>query len=134
MEASWITGKWEKLDNYLCLCKEQNTGDFNVGVGRALSALRKGDRAIFGDNIRDLRLDVAKSLTISSVSSLQSCHDSVLRLHALEEMELLSGTGDRGSTYSDVQGSLARRLDVLGGCLPDKQYLLGLRRALMELS
>ena len=128
-------GKWDKLDGYLHLCERQNAGDFNVGVGQALSALRKGYSTVFKDNISYLRLDVAKSLTNSSASSLQSCHDSILRLHALEEMESISNTGDAGETvYSGVRSSLERRLDILGGCLADKQYLLGLRRALMELS
>lgn len=135
MEASWITGKWEKLDSYLQLCAKQNTGDFNVGIGSALSALRQGNRALFKDIVNGLRLSVAKSLTVNSVVSLQSCHDSILKLHALTEVESIADAGNDGCiTPSEVRDSLNRRLDILGGYLSDKQYLLGLRRASMELS
>lgn len=135
VEASWITGKWEKLNGYLSLCNTQSTGDFNIGIGLALNALRQKDRVAFEDIVNELRLGVGKSLTANSVSSLQSCHESILKLHALAEVESIAGVGvDGRATHSDVCGSLNRRLDILGGYLPDKQYLLGLRRASMELS
>jgi serine/threonine-protein kinase ATR len=35
---------------------------------------------------------------------------------------------------SEVRDALNRRLDILGGHISDKQYLLGLRRAMMELT
>jgi serine/threonine-protein kinase ATR len=74
-------------------------------------------------------------MAANSVTSLQSCHDSILRLHALTEMESIGNAGNQGhSSRSEVSDALSRRLDVLGGYLSDKQYLLGLRRATMELS
>ncbi|TQB68311.1 serine/threonine-protein kinase M1 [Monascus purpureus] len=135
VEASWIMGKWDKLDSYIRLCMDNNADDFNIGIGQALNALRRGDRAVFNDVINGLRLGVAKSLTVNSVSSLQSCHVSMLKLHALTEVELIADTENRSdTTHSDVCRTLDRRLDILGGYLADKQYLLGLRRASMELS
>ncbi|OJJ33117.1 hypothetical protein ASPWEDRAFT_174541 [Aspergillus wentii DTO 134E9] len=135
VEASWITGRWEKLDNYLQLCSNQSTGDFNIGIGSALIAFRQGNKAAFEEIINGLRLNVAKSLTANSVTSLQSCHDSILRLHALAEVESIvdPGNGEDDSRLC-VRGALNRRLDVLGGYICDKQYLLGLRRAAMELA
>lgn len=135
VEASWVTGKWDKLDEYLEMCPKQDTGEFNIGVGSALSALRHGNRAAFKEIINNLRYSVAKSLTTNSVASLQSCHDSILRLHALTEIESIADAGCVGHTSrSDILAALDRRLDVIGGYLSDKQYLLGLRRATMELS
>lgn len=135
VEASWVTGKWDKLDQYLEMCPKQDTGDFNIGIGTALSALRHGDRVAFKAIVNDLRYSVAKSLTVNSVASLQSCHDSILRLHALTEVESIADAGCVGHiSRSDILGALNRRLDVIGGYLSDKQYLLGLRRATMELS
>lgn len=135
MEASWIMGKWDKLDSYIRLCMDNNADDFNIGIGKALNALRRGDRAVFNDVINGLRLGVAKSLTVNSVSSLQSCHVSMLKLHALTEVESIADTENTSdTTHSDVCRTLDRRLDILGGYLADKQYLLGLRRASMELS
>lgn len=135
MEASWITGRWTKLHNYLQLCSEQNTGDFNIGIGSALNVFRQGDKLSFGEKIDILRLNVVKSLTANSVASLQSCHDSILKLHALTEVECIANSGNEGANPSSlISDALNRRLDVLGGYITDKQYLLGLRRAMMELT
>lgn len=144
VEASWITGKWDSLGNYLNLCAKQEASDFNVGIGSALYALRQSkdstDRAIaeksqsFMEIVNDLRLTIAKSLTVNSVGSLQSCHDDMLRLHALADMEAIADAGTGNPSYTDLPSALNRRLDVLGGYIADKQYLLGLRRAAMELS
>lgn len=135
VEASWITGRWTKLHNYLQLRSDQNTGYFNIGIGSALNAFRQGDKMSFGEIINSLRLNAVKSLTTNSVASLQSCHDSILRLHALTEVECIANSGSEGaSSHSRVTDALNRRLDVLGGYITDKQYLLGLRRAMMELT
>ncbi|KAF7183700.1 hypothetical protein CNMCM7691_004050 [Aspergillus felis] len=135
VEASWITGNWDKLRSYLQMRSPEITGDFNIGVGSALCALRLGNKAEFRNIIHDLQLSVAKSLTVNSVTSLQSCHDSILKLHALTEMELISDyEGSEKSSLACIHDVLNRRLDVLGGYIADKQYLLGLRRATMELT
>lgn len=135
VEASWITGRWDKLQGYLDLCAKQGTGDFNVGIGSALQALRENRGEAFMGIINQLRLNVAKSLTTNSVASLQSCHDDMLRLHALVEMESIANAGAEASHLDPaLLPALDRRLDVLGGYLADKQYLLGLRRATMELA
>jgi serine/threonine-protein kinase ATR len=134
VEASWITGRWDKLKGYLDLCAKQGARDFNAGMGSALDTLRQNDAEKFIEIINGLRLNVAKSLTANSVASLQSCHDDMLRLHALADVESIANHGAVGSHPSpDLLGALDRRLDVLGGYLADKQYLLGLRRAAMEL-
>ncbi|KAI9373995.1 hypothetical protein BJX61DRAFT_532757 [Aspergillus egyptiacus] len=137
VEASWMTSRWEKMHTYLGLCAERNTADFNIGIGLALDAFRRGQRQRFSEIVGGLRLSVAKSLTANSVTSLQSCHDSMLKLHALTEIEylaLVGGTDKDPQARRGLRHSLERRLDVLGGYLSDKQYLLGLRRAAMELT
>jgi serine/threonine-protein kinase ATR len=118
----------------LDLCAKQGARDFNAGMGSALDTLRQNDAEKFIEIINGLRLNVAKSLTANSVASLQSCHDDMLQLHALADVESIANHGAVGSHPSpDLLGALDRRLDVLGGYLADKQYLLGLRRAAMEL-
>ncbi|KAL4902881.1 hypothetical protein BDW74DRAFT_169409 [Aspergillus multicolor] len=129
VEASWMTGKWEKMHGYLELCAQKTTADFNIGIGLALDAFRRGNSQQFGEIVNGLRLSVARSLTTNSAASLQSCHDSMLKLHALTEIESVVL-----HPHSDLPDALDRRLDVLGGYLSDKQYLLGLRRAAMELT
>ncbi|EAU37733.1 hypothetical protein ATEG_02771 [Aspergillus terreus NIH2624] len=136
VEASWITGNWEKLQDYLRLSPQRDTGDFNTGIGSALEAYRNGNKEQLGNILNGLRLTVAKSLTANAVNSLQSCHDSMLKLHALTEVEAIVGfRGDQtNAALSELHDALNRRLDVLGGHISDKQYLLGLRRATMELT
>ncbi|KAJ5683180.1 hypothetical protein N7462_006345 [Penicillium macrosclerotiorum] len=135
VEASWITGRWGKLQEYLESCAEQAAGDFNVGIGSALNCLRQNDSEKFAEIISKLRLSIAKSLTVNSAGSLQSCHDDMLRLHALADMEAIAkARGPNSQLPSTLLDALDRRLDVLGGYLSDKQYLLGLRRAAMELA
>ncbi|KAJ5543050.1 hypothetical protein N7535_005479 [Penicillium sp. DV-2018c] len=133
VEASWIMGRWDKLEGYLGLCAKQGTDEFNVGIGSALDALRQKQDRAFTDKINELRLSVARSLTTNTVASLQSCHDDMLRLHALAEVEAIAKAQPNQSHWG-LLGALDRRLDVLGGYLSDKQYLLGLRRATMELT
>ena len=77
----------------------------------------------------------AKSLSPTSTASLQECRESMLRFHVLSEIESLSGLGRQGDTEkATVLGSLKQRLEVLGPFVSDKQYILGLRRAIMQLS
>lgn len=135
VEASWITGRWAKLHNYLQTCQEHDTGEFSIGIGSALNAFRQGDKKMFKNIINNLRLNVAKTVTANSSASLQSCHDSIFKLHALAEVECIVNSGNEGANSASViWDTLSRRLDVLGGYITDKQYLLGLRRATMELA
>jgi serine/threonine-protein kinase ATR len=139
-----MTGRWSKLKGYLELCAEQGTGDFNVGIGSALCTLQErhnnNDALLaeksetFTKTINQLRLNVARSLTANSVTSLQSCHDDMLRLHALADVEAIANARTEKPSYSDLSAALKRRLDVLGGYIAEKQYLLGIRRAAMELA
>ncbi|ODH48741.1 hypothetical protein GX48_05176 [Paracoccidioides brasiliensis] len=133
-EACWLTSNWNRLDKYVEMASSQAIEDFNIGIGSALSALRHGNREEFKDVVTKLRLNIAKGFTANSVASFQASHDSVLKLHALNEVELLASPDpknrdDRIALFE----TLDRRLDSLGGCITDKQYLLGLRRATMEL-
>lgn len=123
------------MKGYLELCVKEGARDFNVGIGSALSALWRENPPAFTETINGLRLTVAKSLTANSAASLQSCHDDMLRLHALADVESIAQAGTEARQSSpELLRALDRRLHVLGGYLADKQYLLGLRRAAMELS
>ena len=134
-EASWVTGKWEKLSHHL----EKNLiaiGDnFDVGIGTALLALQQGREEQFADAMDKLRIQNARSLSIASTSSLQSCHAAMLRFHVLAEVDVISGVHTNATIVKGALNScLNQRLDILGAYSSDKQYLLGLRRAAMQLS
>ena len=109
--------------------------DFNVGVGRALLAMRDGENDNFKSIVDTLRETVATRLSPTSTASIHACHDSLVKLHALYELEVISGaTGKTTDDRESIVETLDRRLDVLGAYTTDKQYLLGIRRAVMQLS
>ncbi|KAL6705751.1 serine/threonine-protein kinase M1 [Coniothyrium glycines] len=136
-EAAWSTGKWEQLERLLRASALDLTSstDFNVGVGRALIALRNGRVSEFQSLIAGLREVLAGSLSPSTTVSVQASHGHLVRLHALYEIETISGTDDRiPHNREALLENLNRRLDIIGAYTSDKQYLLGVRRAVMTLS
>lgn len=136
-EAAWSAGKWTQLERILASSNSQTNTflDFNVGVGRALLALRRKDSAEFKVIIATLRETLARSLSPSSTTSLQTCHDTLVKLHALYEIESISGMAPQGTpNRAVILENLDRRLDIIGAYTSDKQYLLGVRRATMSLS
>jgi serine/threonine-protein kinase ATR len=137
-EAAWSAGKWEQLDRLLGAVSVADSNlfvDFNVGVGRALLALRHKNRVEFQSVIAKLREFLAKSMSPSTTASVQASHEHLVKLHALYEVEAVSGMGNGVATDREtILENLDRRLDVIGAYTSDKQYLLGLRRAAMTLS
>ncbi|KAF2115782.1 hypothetical protein BDV96DRAFT_599348 [Lophiotrema nucula] len=136
-EAAWSTGKWDQLERILSSTDPQSQShvEFNVGVGRTLLALRQKHTDEFRRIIETLRESVAQGLSPSGTASLHACHDSLVKLHALYELEAISGLStDTNSNRDVVLENLDRRLDILGAYTSDKQYLLGIRRATMQLS
>jgi serine/threonine-protein kinase ATR len=137
-EAAWSAGKWEQLERLLGTFNGVDSNsfiDFNIGVGQALLALRQNETAKFQRIIGQLRELVAKSLTPSTTTSVQASHEHLVKLHALYEIEAVSGIGTEATVEREViLENLDRRLDILGAYTSDKQYLLGIRRAVMTLS
>ena len=134
-EAAWVTGKWAQLKKYINMHSGSVYANFNIGIGSALLALFEGRDDHFMDTLDALRRSIAKSLSATNTISLQACHDSMLRLHVLTEVELISGLGPaKDLELPTLMAALSQRLEVLGAFLSDKQYLLGIRRATMQLS
>lgn len=134
-EASWVTGKWSKLRQYLSPAVEAFNEDFNVRIGGALLALSEGDAKKFSASLNQLRQITARGLSTTNTASLQACHEAMLKFHAITEVEAISGVNAADdSDRSSLLSTLNKRLDILGAFVSDKQYLLGLRRATMQLS
>lgn len=112
--------------------------DFNVSIGNILLAMHKKDTSRFALDIRTLREHIACSISTATTPSLAACHDTMLKLHALAELEMIAGTNNSdlgpNANHTHILESLNRRLEVVGSYLNDKQYLLGIRRAAMQLS
>lgn len=134
-EASWATGRWIALEKYTSLVPKSPGEDFNVSIGRSLLALYKKDTELFTSTIQSLREQIACSLSSATTSSIGACHDTFLKFHVLTELEMIAGTTkDTSNERANILESLSRRLEVLGAYLNNKQYLLGIRRAAMQLS
>jgi serine/threonine-protein kinase ATR len=131
-EASWATGRWDTLQKYISQAPPEIGGDFNVSIGRTLLAIHRKNFEDFSSTIGILREQIACSLSLSTTSSLNVCRESMLKLHVLTELEMIADPNDRNR--KDILLSLDRRLEAIGAYLNDKQYLLGIRRAAMQLT
>ena len=113
----------------------KDTGeDFNVSVGSALLALYRKDTAEFTSTINSVREQIASSMSMASSLSIGACHDTMLKFHVLSELEMIAGTDSPEVDHGKIIESLNKRLAILGAYLNDKQYLLGIRRAALQLS
>lgn len=58
----------------------------------------------------------------------------MLRCHVLADLEIIAGDCKKEeSDQQEIMTMLSRRLEVVGAYVNDKQYVLGIRRAAMEL-
>lgn len=130
VEAAWTNHNWKVLSQIVDETAN-NTSDFNVGVGTILQALQQRDQYRAASLISDIRIASAASLTSNSTSSLQSCHDVLLRLHVLDDLESISFASNNDPT---LLTNLDRRMQCLGADVSTKQYLLSLHRAAMALA
>jgi serine/threonine-protein kinase ATR len=133
VEASWATGRWETLRKYLGMFNHNEvTEEFNLGVAQALLYLKDGDVNNFRGYLQALRDKAASELSQSSTASFRACHGARLKCHVLSDLEMIATQKD-GSDTRAILTSLERRLEILGAYVSDKQYVLGIRRAAMEL-
>lgn len=134
-EASWVSEQWDKMRSLVHMGRNTSTGNFNLGMAAILDFLRRGETTRSLVALRELRLTTARAFTTTNTASLQACHDQSLQLHVLAEITSIIRTGDvPSSERKEFFEMMDRRLDILGVHLVDKQYLLGLRRATMQLS
>ncbi|TDZ15040.1 Protein kinase rad3 [Colletotrichum orbiculare MAFF 240422] len=137
VEAAWATRRWDTLSKYTSRFHGSPLEDFNVSVARLVSSLQQPDvvKDEFVQMLQSIREKIASAMTYSATSSLQACHDLRLRCHVLTDLEMIAGADfvDDDARQA-VLATLDRRLEVLGAYVNDKQYLLGIRRAAMELS
>lgn len=133
-EAAWRTSNWDVLFRLLESKSANLSPDFNVEVGEILQHLRASRTSDFESGITKLRKNITRGFSTATTGSLASAHSHTLKLHALYEIaaivKIRSGLEDRSSLFE----VLDRRLELLGACTDDKQYLLGIRRAVMEIS
>lgn len=109
--------------------------DFDVVLGLGLLALQRNDRQGFLKTISTLREDIVRGFTPAYTASTKLCHEQLLRLHALYELETITDPVEASTDQKEkVVEVLDSRLGTLGAFTTDKQLLLALRRAAMQLS
>ncbi|KAI0412411.1 phosphatidylinositol 3 [Xylaria grammica] len=134
VEAAWATGRWQTLQKFFSKYQGDPSEDFNVSIAQSLLYLQRGWTKEFFQTMKTMRERVGSSMTSSATASLQACHEPILRAHVLTDLELIAGMNNDGDQHpQDILKSLGRRLEVLGSYVNDKQYILSIRRAAMEL-
>ncbi|KAK5991079.1 Protein kinase rad3-like protein, partial [Cladobotryum mycophilum] len=114
VEAAWVTGRWENLANFTGRFQGSVIQDFNMSLAGLFYSLHK---------------------KCSDTSFRESAaHEMMLKCHVLTDLEIIVGAkmaneDDRSKTMALLNG----RLEVIGAYVNDKQYILGIQRAAMEL-
>ncbi|EXJ90418.1 hypothetical protein A1O1_03519 [Capronia coronata CBS 617.96] len=128
LEAAWATGQWDRLSSYV---PKSGGYDFASHLAELMLAVKNNDTAKVTQLFEELYGTAVSELTPATISSFQASHDTLLKMHVLSDVQLITSSGkdDRSSVLETLRG----RLDVLGSNVADKQYVLGVRRALMSL-
>lgn len=135
VEAAWVTGRWENLDRFISRFQGNVLQDFNMSLGVLLEAVYKGAaKETFIETAKMMKENIALSMTSSTTASLQAAHDIMLKCHVLTDLEIIIGTKpendeERMKTMSLLEG----RCEVIGAYFSDRQYVLGIQRAAMQL-
>ncbi|EXJ80858.1 hypothetical protein A1O3_07144 [Capronia epimyces CBS 606.96] len=129
LEAAWGTSQWDRLGSYV----PKNGGyDFASCLAEMMLAVKDNDTAKATQLFEELYAKSASGLTSATVTSFEASHDTLLKLHVLNDVQLIVSTAAKENRLP-VLDTLRGRLDVLGSNVADKQYLLGVRRALISL-
>jgi serine/threonine-protein kinase ATR len=128
IEAAWATSRWDLLGKYV---PYEGGYDFASSIAESMLAVKDSERVKADELALRLFQKTAQELNASNVSSFQASHDTLLRLHVLHDVRAIAECRetDRVALLAVLEG----RLDVLGSNVADKQYLLGIRRAIMSL-
>lgn len=133
VEAAWTTSRWDSLAKFIVRYQGDPFQDFNMSVATLFnSLLQKNSTDTFQNTVQGMQDKIASSMTASATASLNAAHDLLLKCHLLTDLEAIAATGgehERQRTMALLDG----RLEMIGGRFADKQYLLGVRRAAMEL-
>lgn len=135
VEAAWVTSRWESLGKFTSRFNGSTIQDFNISIATLFESLRRQCAPEeFTRAIAEIRENIAATMNASATASLQAAHEQLLKCHVLVDLEFIVGSNpknddERRKTMELLDG----RLKVIGAYFNDQQYLLGIRRAAMEL-
>lgn len=136
VEAAWVTGRWDSLLKFKDRYEGDPNQDFNISIGNMMACLyNKSEASRFSTALREARDKIASAMSDTTTASLQSAHRLLLQCHVLTDLEMIvySQTRDEDA-QKKFMDCLNGRLSVMGANYADKQYLLGIQRAAMELT
>ena len=135
VEAAWLTSRWDSLERLTARFQGTMPQDFNTSVGVILSLLHKRSSwSDFQAALDQARETVASTMTRSTTESLQDAHNPMIKSHVLMDLELIYKIEMKiEAERRGFMWLLDSRLDIIGADHDDKQYVLGIRRAAMEL-
>lgn len=135
VEAAWVTSRWESLAKFTQRFQGSPMQEFNISIATLMETLRaEGTSDSFHSTLADIRGSIATTMSPSATNSLQSAHEQRLKCHVLSDVELIvTSRAESAPDREKVMEVLEGRLGVMGAYFSDKQYLLGIRRALMSI-
>lgn len=129
IESAWATCRWEALSK---LVASDPSDDFPTVLGKAMVQYNEGNTGVTSDLIEELYKISALELTPSVITSLESSHESLRKMHTVDDLRLIFATTP--DTKLETLQILSKRLDILGSNVQDKQSLLSVRRAAMKIN
>ncbi|KAF3927530.1 hypothetical protein AA313_de0202685 [Arthrobotrys entomopaga] len=135
IESAWRSLNWTKLELLLRKGSENAHIQFEISIGRAIDAFRRGDWKDLEDVISQGQDQLIRSMTLSGTNSIRSCRDVLFQLQVLSECRYIT-SNLKGQHLDQLafRHNLDARLTLLGPSHREKQYILALRRALLSLS
>ncbi|EMC92674.1 hypothetical protein BAUCODRAFT_77061 [Baudoinia panamericana UAMH 10762] len=130
VESSWMVGDLMRLRACLEDISDKDPRQLSTGIGRLVAAASAADDESLLGHLRLMRTAIVQSMTESSTNSVQASHTDLFKLHTLYEIEAISSCDEQIRNRFLEHGD--RRLAALGSYNAEKQYLLGVRRALMR--
>ncbi|KAF8246273.1 hypothetical protein K440DRAFT_655242 [Wilcoxina mikolae CBS 423.85] len=135
VEASWVSGNWDALDRYLSTSNERTDSTYDIRMGYTLSELRKHNMEAFLKRLDSAREGVTSMMTESATGNIRQCHHFLVQLHALSEVQSISEALQcEEIDLAGLTQTFKSRLNLMGTYSTDKQYILAVRRAALQLS
>lgn len=134
VEASWATARWQTMKKFISRYQGDRTENFNLCIAQILLHLQNENSAAFIKDMKALRDRIGSSMTYAATASLNASHEAMLKCHVLTDIELIANLSNTIEAQpQETLKTLNRRLEVVGSYVNDKQYILGIRRAAMQL-
>ena len=146
-EAAWQLGQWEELEAVTgSATSTSSTSTWQIGLGKVLLSMKKEDWADMKGQMKQLRQDVVRSITVSGAlehGAYQTSYRSVNQLGMLNEVQLIADKFLACSTRrlsspslasSEVLSELKTRLSFTQSCWSVMEPVLRLRRCCLALA